>query len=247
MEIEEEVQQEEQEVEANAENIEIEIEQEAQEEDNLAPDWVSNLRKKAREQEKELRELRKQIEPTGPGEKPKREDFDYDDDAYDQALLDWHEQTRKARKKEREQEAENERIQQQWAKKQERYKEKASVLGVKDFSEAEGTVKDILSPLQYNSIIDLADDPAMLVLALGRNPEKASQLSNIDNPAKFIREITLLETQKIKVRRPPAPASRVESDAPMSNDTTLNQLIAESEKSGDVTALMEYRRKRRNE
>lgn len=75
-----------------------------------APQWVKDLRKNNREKDKELRELRRQLEQiqTKPAEqqqpqsdvippKPTLESCDYDEVAFEQAVTDWHEKKKPCR------------------------------------------------------------------------------------------------------------------------------------------------------
>lgn len=69
-----------------------------------APQWVKDLRKGFKETQKENRELRRQLEealakpaehqqpqPDAIPPKPTLESCDYDEQAFEQALTDWHE------------------------------------------------------------------------------------------------------------------------------------------------------------
>ncbi len=75
-----------------------------------APQWVKDLRKGFKETQKENRELRRQLEealakpaehqqpqPDAIPPKPTLESCDYDEQAFEQALTDWHEKKRPCR------------------------------------------------------------------------------------------------------------------------------------------------------
>jgi predicted RNase H-like nuclease (RuvC/YqgF family) len=71
-----------------------------EEEVQAAPDWVRDLRKKNREDQKRIRELEARLAQTQApaqtqlGKKPILEDFDYDTTAYESALADWFDKKR---------------------------------------------------------------------------------------------------------------------------------------------------------
>src|SRR3990167_1277031 len=73
-----------------------------QEDGTPAPEWVRELRKSHREQQKENRELKAKLEqlsgaekkPVELGKKPVLADFDYDTELYEKSLETWQEQKR---------------------------------------------------------------------------------------------------------------------------------------------------------
>lgn len=222
-----------------------------QDEISSAPSWVRELRKAHRETQRENRELKAQLEASQKpekvevGAKPKLEDFDYDTDEYDKALTTWHERKRhadiQAAEIEKEQQAQNEG----WQKRLNAYADAKSTLKVKDFDDAEAFVLETLSQTQQGIIVQGAENSALVVYALGKNPERIKELAQINDPVKFAFAVAKLEKDlKVKNRKaPPPPERTVNGTAPVSGsvDSTLERLRAEAVKSGNYTKVRQYK------
>lgn len=229
-------------------------------EQTKAPEWVRELRKSHRELQRQNRELQSRLESFQkpeqkigePGPKPKLEQFDYDADLYEQRLEQWHEQKRKfeleAEKLKQEQAAQD----QVWKDRLEAYSRNKAELKVKDYEDAEATAQELFNVTQQGIIVRGANNPALLVYALGKNPKKAAELAKLNDPVEFAFAVARLEKDLKVTNRKSAPApekivqnsGRVVSSA--SVDSTLNRLRAEAERTGDYTKVMEYRRQKRN-
>lgn len=233
-------------------------EQPPQEEHTQAPEWVRELRKQHRQLTREKRELEEKLkavtQPQEPavtlGPKPTLEQFDYDADKYEAELASWFE--RKARvdeEKAQAQRAEKE-AQQAWQEKLKGYSDAKSSLKVRDYEDAEATVVETLNVTQQGVILQGAENPALVVYALGKNPAKAKELAAINDPVKFAFAVAKLETQlKIQNRKAaPPPEKTVKGSGPVSGavDSTLERLRAEAEKTGDYSKVYQYRRQRRD-
>ena len=224
-----------------------------------APEWVRDLRKSHRELQRQNRELQSKLQSFQkpeqkigePGPKPKLGDFDYDADLYEQKLEQWHEQKRKF-------EIESEKLKQQqdeqdkvWKNKRDTYSRHKAELKVKDYEDAEATAQEIFSLTQQGIIVRGANNPALLVYALGKNPKKAAELAKLDDHVDFAFAVARLEKDLKVSNRKTAPTpekivqntGRVVSSA--SVDSTLDRLRAEAERTGDYTKVMEYRRQKR--
>ena len=228
-----------------------------QEEQAQAPEWVRELRKKNREDQRRIRELEEQlkttkeaeIKPASLGKKPTLDDYDYDAERFEQELTAWHERKRQhdtAAAKAREAE---ETAQTAWKKKLETYGVAKTELKVKDFDDAEAALQDHMSVTQQGIVIQGAENPALLVYALGKNSKKAKELALITDPVKFAFAVAKLETQlKVTNRRaPPPPEKTVQGTGGTSGsvDSTLDRLRAEAEKTGDYTKVTAYKRQKR--
>ena len=229
-------------------------------EQTKAPEWVRELRKSHRDLQRQNRELQSRLESFQkpeqkigePGPKPKLEQFDYDADLYEQKLEQWHEQKRKfeleAEKLRQEQAAQD----QVWKDRLEAYSRNKAELKVKDYEDAEATAQELFNVTQQGIIVRGANNPALLVYALGKNPKKAAELAKLNDPVEFAFAVARLEKDLKVTNRKSAPApekivqnsGRVVSSA--SVDSTLNRLRAEAERTGDYTKVMEYRRQKRN-
>ena len=223
------------------------------EEPERAPEWVRELRKSHRELQRKVREYEEQsARVTAPaavptlGAKPKLEDHDYDTDKYETALEAWYRQKDTVEAARRQAEAQAEAQRKAWQDKLDGYAKAKADLRVKDYDDAEATVQESLNTVQQGVLLQGADNPALLVYALGKNPKKAKELAAITDPVKFSFALAKMEAQ-LKVnpaKRPPAPERAITgSSAPISGtvDSTLERLRAEAEKTGDMTKVIRYR------
>jgi hypothetical protein len=224
----------------------------AEDEERAAPEWVRDLRKQHRELQRKVREYeaREQAAPAGPkpvGPKPKLEDHDYDTDRYETALESWYAQKAAADKAEREAQKQAEEAQKAWQAKLDGYGKAKADLKVRDYDEAEHTVMETLSVTQQGVVLQGAENPALVVYALGKNPKKAKELAALTDPVKFAFAVAKLEAQlKVTPRtKPPAPERSLPAGtAPVSggSDTTLERLREEAARTGDMTKVVAYKR-----
>jgi hypothetical protein len=227
-----------------------------QEEEKPAPEWVRELRKSHRELQKRNRELEAKLTqdqaPKSPeiGKKPTLEDFDYDAEKFENSLAQWFERKRQADEQAAKVQADIEKQQQEWQAKLQGYGKAKAELKVKDYDDAEGIVQESFNTTQQGVILQGADNPALLVYALGKNPKKAKELASISDPVKFAFAIAKLETQlKVTNRKAaPPPEKTVQGTGRVSGtvDSTLDRLRADAEKSGDYSKVMSYKRQKRN-
>lgn len=227
------------------------------EEPEPTKNWVKDLRRKNREDQKRIRELEAklqsqaqpaQVAPTLPA-KPKLEDFDYNSSQYEQAVDQWYAKKREVDEHQaRMRQAEEHQVK-AWQSKLEGYATSKKSLRVSDYEDAEATVQETLSTIQQGVILQGADDPAKVVYALGKNPAKAKELAAITDPVKFSFAIARLEAQlKVAPRKtPPPPESSVRGTAPMSGavDSNLDRLRAEAGRTGDYSKVIRYRQQLR--
>lgn len=244
--------------EAEADEVVVTIGEELppQEEAERAPEWVRDLRKRNQETVRENRELKKQLDalkavpaekPVELGEKPTLEGCSYDADDFETKLEQWHERKRAAAEQERKKQEEGSKAQQAWQAKLDAYSEQKSKLKVGDYEDAEATAKDILNVTQQGVIVSGADNPALVVYALGKNPKKAQELAAIADPVKFAFAVAKLETQmKVAPKKSaPLPETSVRGNARMGGvvgDSTLDRLRTEADRTGDRTKVAAYMR-----
>ena len=226
------------------------------EEEEPSKNWVNELRKKNREDQKRIRELEAKLQQAQPqqavprlGPKPTLEGMDYDSSKYEAALEQWYGQKRQVDEfQSRVKQAEQQQMQ-AWQAKLEAYGTAKQSLKVRDYDDAESTVQEALNTVQQGVLLQGADNPAMVVYALGKNPKKARELAAITDPVKFAFAVAKLEAQlKVAPRKtPPPPESAVRGTAPISGtvDSNLERLRAEAERTGDYSKVMRYRQQLR--
>lgn len=231
-----------------------------EEEHAQAPAWVKELRKSHKEILKENRDLKEKIKSSAApvakevvlGPKPKIDDFDFDPEKHEAALDAWYDRRDLVKAKEQEAKAEQDLAAKAWEAQVSRYQEAKTKLRVPDYDEAESTATETLSKVQQGIIVQGADNPALVVYALGKNPAKAKELAAITDPVKYAFAVAKLESQlKVSKRSAPAPEKKLSfkttSTVGSSADSALERLRAEADRTGDHSKVMAYRHKLRNQ
>jgi hypothetical protein len=246
--------------EAGADEVVVTIGEEAppqEEETEQAPVWVKELRKTNREQAKRIRELEKtqqqaaQTTETVVGPKPKMSDpeIDFDSEKFEAALNKWNDQKRAADQESAQRQANERKAQDAWQERLNGYNDAKAKLKVKDFGEAEATALDSLAQVQQGIVVQGAENPALVIYALGKNPTKLKELAAITDPVKFAFAVAKLERDlKVTTRKaPPPPEKVVTGSAPKSGvvDSQLEKLRAGAEKTGDFSKVVAYKRSKR--
>jgi DNA repair exonuclease SbcCD ATPase subunit len=213
---------------------------------------VNELRKKNREDQKRIRELEAKLQQTQPqqavprlGPKPTLEGMDYDSAKYEAALEQWYGQKRQVDEFQSKVKQAEQQQMQAWQSKLEAYGSAKQALRVRDYEDAEATVQEALNTVQQGVLLQGADNPAMVVYALGKNPKKAKELASITDPVKFAFAVAKLEAQlKVAPRKtPPPPEGAIRSTAPISGtvDSNLDRLRSEAERTGDYSKVYRYK------
>ena len=225
------------------------------EEQAHAPGWVKELRKANREKEKRIRELEAKLtqttekKPVILGPKPKLEDHDYDADRFEAALADWFDRKRVAdAEAQKAQQAEHAQ-KQAWQEKLDGYGKAKAELRVRDFEDAEAVAQELFNITQQGVVLQGADNPALVIYALGKNPKKATELAKIEDPVKFAFAVAKLEKElKVTNRKAaPAPERMISSTGRVSGavDSTLERLREEAARTGNMTKVMQYKAQKR--
>ena len=229
--------------------------------DNAAPQWAKDLRKAQRELRKENKELKAKLSEkdkaadqnlpeVGPKPKLSDPDIDYDEDKLDAKLTAWYDRKRAhddaAAQAQRQQEDE----QRAWQAKLDGYGSQKAKLNLPDFDDAEAVILESMGTNQQGIILSGADNPALVIYALGKNPDKAKELAAIQDPVKFAFAIAKLETQvkmSKKTSSKPEPERAISGSGPKSGavDSNLDRLRADAEKSGDYSKVHAYRKQQR--
>jgi hypothetical protein len=227
------------------------------EEAERAPEWVRDLRKQYREEKRRNKELQEQLASvTGAtkvaelGEKPSLEKVDYDTERYEKELAAWYERKRKHDEAQAARQAEHESVEREWKQKLEGYQSAKADLKVRDYEDAEDVVQDAFSVTQQGMILQGAENPALLVYALGKNPKRAKELASIKDPVKFAFAVARLETQlkvtKRKASSKPDPKITGTGRVSGAVDSTLERLRADAERSGDYSKVFQYKKQKRS-
>ena len=225
-----------------------------QPEETAAPAWVRDLRRHNRELTKRLKELeakeRQQPVQTALPPKPTLESCDYDADEFERQLDGWKDAKRNADDAEAAARKQQEQAEQAWQSRLSTYTERKQALPADDVDDAEQSVRELFGDMRWAILVDGADDPAMLVYALGKYPERAKELAKIESLAQFTFKAAKLESElKVTKRKPTvAPEKTMTGTAPVGvagADATLERLRADAEKTGDYSKVIAYRKQKR--
>jgi len=221
-----------------------------------APVWVKELRKANREKEKRIRELEAKLNLTTEhkaivvGQKPRLEDHNYDADQFEVALADWFERKRLAdTEAEKARQAESTQAQ-AWQEKLDAYGKAKAELKVRDYEDAELVAQEVFSVTQQGIVLQGAENPALVIYALGKNPKKAAELAKVEDPVKFAFAVAKLEKElKVTNRKAaPAPERMISSTGRVAGavDSTLERLRLDAEKTGNYTKVLQYKRQKKS-
>ncbi len=227
------------------------------EENTRAPEWVRELRRADREKARRIKELEAKLNAAAPpenntvtlGAKPRLEDFDYDADQYETALSGWFERKRIADHHAEVQRQAEKAQHDAWQARLESYGKAKAELKVRDFEDAEAVVQEVLDVTQQGIVVQGADNPALVIYALGKNEKKAKEISSIKDPVKFAFAVAKLEKElKVTNRKAaPPPERTMQGTGRVSGavDSTLERLRSEAEKTGNYTKVIQYKQQKR--
>lgn len=205
---------------------------------------IRDLRRKLREQERELNSFRKATQPAKVelGPKPTLESCEYDEERFEAELTNWHVQKSKAEAQQREAEEAENRQRAEWEAKAKAYEADKASLGVAGYDEAEAEVFSVL-PREIQALILRTDKPAALVYALHRSPTKLETLSKLNLADAALQLGEWKAGLKVTKRKTP------NLDRPLTGKATANggskeleRLEREAARTGDRTALIRYRK-----
>lgn len=209
-----------------------------------APEWVKQVRQENRELKRQLKQRESQQEQhQALREKPTLDAHDYDSDAYEQDYAEWlSEKTQHDAKVQAEQ--------QKYQQYDERYVNDVNAMKAKapDYDEIEQSIVDTLPTSKQAMLKMLVDNPAKMVYALGKSPNKLQALSELDD-IQFAKQIVLMEQSMSTVKRnpnKPKPKSHSLEGAAGGGDTKLAKLEAEAERTGDRSKVAAYKKNLRN-
>ena len=228
------------------------------EEHTQAPEWVRELRKTNRELQRQNRELQGKLKSTAQtetkpvvlGKKPSLEEHDYNAEKFEEAMADWFERKRKADDANAKQEAEVMTQQKAWQSKLDGYGKAKAELRVKDYEDAEAVAQEVFNVTQQGIVLQGADNPALVIYALGKNPKKAKELSDIQDPVKFAFAVAKLEKElKVTNRKAAPPPERIVSGTGRVSgavDSTLERLREDASRTGNMTKVIAYKAQKRS-
>jgi hypothetical protein len=235
--------------EEQAESIDVHFGDEKPKEESIpAPSWVREVRKQNRELLKKNKELEWKLTEvveqklTTLGVKPSLEQFDYDAERYEKALASWFDEKRRFDEAEAEKRNKAKREKADWQAKLDSYAQAKTTLKVVDYEDAEDTVESTLDVTQQGIILQGAENPALLVYALGKDEKRAKELAAIKDPVKFAFAISKLEaSMRVNRRSVPAPEKTVSGGMKPGGSVHLERLREEAARTGDFSKVVAYK------
>lgn len=210
---------------------------------------IRRLRERLRQAEREKAELRQAI-PAQPaievGEKPTLAGCDYDEEAFETELDAWKQRKAAAEQQAREAEETQRKVQEAWERDLAAYSQRKAAIGIADYDEHEAAVTSVLNAAQQTVLVKAASDPAALVVALSRSPNKLAELAKFEDPIKMAAAIARMEgTVKVIKRKKGPEVDKPQSGSgalPGSGDAQLAKLQKEAERTGDYSKLLAHKR-----
>jgi hypothetical protein len=181
------------------------------------------------------------------GPKPTLDGCDYDSERYEAELAAWFERKRDADQAEQRAKDAQDAQERDWRAKLDAYGKAKAELRVRDYDEAEDAVQNLFDVTQQGVMLEGAENPALLVYALGKSTSKAKELAAIKSPVKFAFAIAKLEKElkvSTRTKQAPAPEKTVSGTARISGsvDSNLERLREESARTGDISKVVAYKR-----
>ncbi|ECF3884316.1 phage capsid protein [Salmonella enterica subsp. enterica serovar Ank] len=208
-----------------------------------APQWVKDLRKGFKETQKENRELRRQLEEAlaKPAEqqptqtqtdaippKPTLESCDYDEQAFETALTDWHEKKSRAEQQKQQQQRQQQEVIQRFQQRLEKHNERATRLPVTDYRETEEIVRRELPAIQQEILIHAADEGSELIAyALGKNQQLRQRVAAETDPIRaafLLGQISKQVSLAPKPKKAPKPEPEVRGGGADAKQDDFNKL-----------------------
>lgn len=209
---------------------------------------VKKLRKVTRNQQKELKSIRSELERFKNQSKnesqyisepvyPKMEDYDFDDEKHQEAVKKYTKDLALF-------EAQNAKLVEAYKSQLARYEEQKKALKINDFDKYQNVVINALSVDKQNLILE-TDKPALVVYALAKQPSLLNELSGLSKE-KFIYKIAQIEnkTQVNTVKKTPKtkPEKLLTNTKTGTSDSksTEDALYKKCAETGDFTEYHKY-------
>lgn len=201
-----------------------ETEADEHQDDEKTPQWVKDVRaeiKLLKRENRELKDKSKQPEQSKAETvehvealpaRPKLEDFDYDGEAFSEAIEQWTVKKSAIESEKLKKASELDELKKKHDEKVTTYNTRKAALKVKDFDVAERAVIDEVPQQIQSAILHYSNTPEMIVLALGRSKDLRDKAAKITDPVELGRFIGSIEAKaKIapKSKNSPAPTPKV--------------------------------------
>lgn len=208
-------------------------------------------RLKAAELERKLADLTQPTGITDPGPEPTIEDCDYDQVVFKERVRQWDRavaEKKAAEARQAEQVEAQKRSDQAVMTSYEAAKAELSKQ-LPGYAEAEKAVGQALGRDAQHAILSVAENPAKIVYTLGQRPELLGEFAKETNRDRFIAKLVKLEARvKMQKKGTPPPEKPVRGTGAATagtNNSTLEKLRAEAEKTGDYSKVNAWKREQK--
>lgn len=240
--------------EQDAETIEISVdgyESEPEPPPKESAAWA-RIRKSEREAKERAADLEKRLkvyeqppQVADPGPKPTTADFDWDEAKYDEALFRWKEAKARSESAATEAAQRAQSNESRFRAKQDAYRQASGAIS--GFAGHHATVTSAIpDEIRQGVILSAADNPVVLVAALGKYPKLLEELAAVKDPIDFIKAVVKLEarvkTEKKSQVPPPEQKVRGSGSSSGAVDSQIDKAREKATKSGDVTESLARRR-----
>jgi phosphoribosyl-ATP pyrophosphohydrolase len=209
---------------------------------------AKHLREEIRRRDKELAELRRaqpQPQKIEIGPKPTLADCEYDEEKFEAEFNAWNARKAQAEKAETDSQQQDRAVAEAWQADVQRFESRKAELKVTGKEEAIETAIASLSNVQQAVIVKAADNPALVLVALGQHPGKLAEIAAITDPLKQAAAVAKLEgTLKVAPRTKAPDPEKIESGSArvsQGSDKTLERLEAKAARSGDRSEIVAYK------
>lgn len=208
---------------------------------------IRTMRQQLREKERRIAELEKTSapKPVEVGPKPGLWDDDIagDEELYGERLLQWKSDTDAAEAQAQQAQEATRAANESWVTAKQRYETQAAEYGFSDIKDDEAAVD---AALGVNSpvILKAANDPALMIRALGQHPAKLAELAKIKDPFELAAAVARMEGAVKVTRKAPAPDRAQRGSAAMpagGTDKELEKLEKEAEHTGNRTKVIAHK------
>lgn len=240
------------------ESLTSEEEQEPEESEGIANLRMANREKKQRIKELEAQLQQQMAQPQQQeapfiDEEPTLEDYEYDEEAFKKAALEYAQEKQKHENAKAEQERQVAEVNKAIQSNYEKFTKSKSEFKHPEMDDVEQEVADSLDQVdptrKFLLLEALKDDPlaAQKVFALGKKKEVLKDLSSEQNPILFgvklgsaLNQIKATPRKRAKT----APEGKVQTNGRKDGgDSTLKKLEAEALKTGNMNKLLAYEKK----
>ena len=213
---------------------------------------IRKMRQRLKDAKRREREMQRKIEeaanasqpPQEVGERPTLDQFDYDEDAYAEALASYLDRKKEADQKQAAEQERAKRLEDAFQAKKAAYEVNKAKLNAPDFDSAEEAIKATFTATAQGVMLAAAKEPERVVYALGKSPALAKRLAELqDDPIAMAAEIGRLESRiQLQPRKPSTkPERRVKGSAATGSSVAVKDFERALQSNDMTEALRMYK------